>query len=71
MRTKYKVEKAREAWDYLAREEGYQCIMCGAQIEYDDREVYIRTGGLRAGKCGNCAHKIEKNDQPSPPRSSF
>ena len=49
-------------WDAKAREEGYQCITCGAQIEYDDREVYIRTGGLRAGNCGTCAHKIEEND---------
>lgn len=62
MRTKDELEEAREAWDAKARDEGYQCITCGVQIEYDDHEVYIRTGGLRAGNCAPCAHKIEEND---------
>ncbi len=57
--TEDEVKKRREAWDYLAREHSYQCIMCGTQIEYDDREVYIRSGGVRAGKCGNCVRKMD------------
>ena len=62
MRTKDKLEQAREAWDYRARKEGYRCITCGAHIVYGDRDVYFMTGGLETGMCGSCAHQIRKDD---------
>jgi hypothetical protein len=47
---KHREIKAQDDWTAKAKREGYACSICTRTPEYDERDIYFRTG-----KCSFCA----------------
>jgi len=51
------IPENEQAWDRLARAKGYKCELCGEFIPFGERTVYFERK-----LCGQCAHKLDKDD---------